>query len=64
MTGQGEICYPSENSRPPSFPDRYLEVLAFQDSGRDLNVYIVHALSTGNGGLKHDEHDQQKQKVY
>lgn len=50
------------NCRPRSSPDRHLDVFAFQHSGSDLNVYIVNALSTGNGRLKHDWHDQQKQR--
>ncbi|ELK13704.1 Bone morphogenetic protein receptor type-1B [Pteropus alecto] len=55
VTVQVEVCCPSENSRPCSFPDRYLEVLAFRDSGGDLNVYIVNALSTDfvDGSIHH-----------
>lgn len=43
-------------------PDSYLQVFTFQDSGSDLNVYIVNARSTGNGRLKHKRHGQQKQR--
>lgn len=50
------------NRRPLSSPDRHLDVLAFQHSGSDLNVYIVNALSTGNGRLKHDQQGQQEQR--
>lgn len=42
----------------------YLVVFAFQESGGGLNVYTVNALGTSNGILKHDWHDQQKQKIY
>ena len=37
-------------------------MFAFQDSGSDLNVYIVNARSTGNGRLKHEQQGQQKQR--
>lgn len=58
---QVEIGCPRE-LQARSSPDRHLDVFAFQDSGSDLNVYIVNALSTGNGRLKHDQHEGQKQR--